>query len=66
MVEPEEIISKAKYLHFDETKKWLPISSVTGENTLQLKDLIYKMIQSEKPIIKKNSLKAELDKIYGN
>lgn len=65
LIESDEIIPKAKYLHLDETKKWLPISSSTGENILQLKDLIYKMVQSEKPIIKKKSLKAELDKIYG-
>jgi len=53
IVEPEEIITKAKYLHLDETKKWLPISAISGENTLQLKDLIYKMLEPKKPIIKK-------------
>ena len=53
IVDPEEIITKAKYLHLDETKKWLPISAISGENTLQLKDLIYKMLEPKKPIIKK-------------
>jgi GTP-binding protein HflX len=53
LIEPEEIITQAKYLHLDETKKWLPISAITGENTLQLKDLIFKMLELKKPIIKK-------------
>ena len=53
LIEPEEIITKAKYLHLDETKKWLPISAITGENTLQLKDRIFKMLELKNPIIKK-------------
>ena len=65
LIEPEEIVEKAKYIQLDETKKWLPISSVSGENIIQLKELIYKFLETKKSLAPKNSLKAELDRIYG-
>jgi GTPase len=65
LIEPEEIVEKAKILELDETKRWIPISSVSGENMSRLKELIYNLIEPKKTISSKKSLKAELDRIYG-
>ena len=65
LIEPDAVIEKSKYLKLNETKKWIPISSATGENITQLKNLISRMIQVRIPEAKKKSLKEELDKIYG-
>ncbi len=65
LINPEAIIEKTKYLKLDESKKWINVSSKTGENILQLKDLISKMLELKKPVITKKSSKEELDKIYG-
>ena len=63
--EPDEILTKVNTLKLNETKKWIPISSVTGENKSQLKDLINKLLEPKKTVVSKKSLKEELDKIYG-
>ena len=65
LIDPNEVIEKSKYLKVNETKKWIPISSTTGENVTQLKDLIGKMLEVRIPEVKKLTLKEELDKIYG-
>ncbi len=65
LIEPNDVIEKSKYLKINETKKWIPVSSSTGENITQLKDLIGKMIEVNIPEAKKMTLKEELDKIYG-
>lgn len=63
LINPEEVLGKTKYLKLDDSKKWINISSKTGENILQLKDLISKMLEL-KPGITKTSRKEELNKIY--
>jgi GTPase len=65
LIEPNEVIEKSKYLKLDETKKWIPISSSTGENILQLKELIGKMLEVGIPEVKRKTLKEEFDRIYG-
>ena len=62
LIKQEEIIEKTKYLKLDDSKKWISISSKTGENILQLKNLISKMLELKKPIIAK---KSGEDKIHG-
>jgi len=65
LIEPNEVIEKSKYLKVNETKKWIPISSSTGENILQLKDLINNMLEVSIPEVNRKSLKEELDRVYG-
>jgi GTPase len=65
LIKPTEVIEKSKFLKVNETKKWIPISSSTGENITQLKELIGKMLQVNKTEIKGKSVKEELDRIYG-
>ncbi len=59
LTNPENVIERRKYLKLDDSKKLINISSKTGENILQLKELISKMLELKK------SGKGELDKIYG-
>ena len=61
LIKPEKIIENTKYLKLDETKKWIPISAVTGKNILELKDLIGRMLELEKFEMTKKPIKAELD-----
>ena len=56
---PENVMERRKYLKLDDSRKVINISSKTGENILQLKDLISKMLELKK------SSKEGLDKIYG-
>ena len=64
-INPDQIMERVKYLKIDNSKKWINVSSKTGENILQLKDLISKMLELKKPLASKKSRKEELDKIYG-
>src|SRR3972149_5825501 len=61
LIKPDKVIENTKYLKLDETKKWIPISAVTGENILELKDLIGRMLELEKFEMTKKPIKAELD-----
>ena len=65
LIEQKEIYEKAEYLEIKESKKWIPVSAKTGENTQNLKELIKKVIDSQQANPKK-SLKEELEEIYGN
>ncbi len=65
LIKSEDIIDKVKFLKIDETKKWIDISSKTGENILQLKGLISNMLELKKSAILEESRKEELDKNYG-
>jgi len=47
LVSEEEINSKAEQLGLKDNKKWLPISSVTGQNISKLKDLIQQAIEDK-------------------
>ncbi len=42
----QQIMQKAKVLGINETKKWIPISALTGMNITKLKDLIAEILQS--------------------
>ena len=67
LVSNDEINEKAEYLGLEDNKKWIAVSAISGENLLQLKDLIQDMINShQSPKINKKSLKEELEEIYGN
>lgn len=50
LVIADEIMEKVDYLGLKENKKWLPISAVTKQNILQLKDLLLIILES-KPIV---------------
>ncbi len=65
LINNEQILERAKYLKLDDSKKWINVSSKTGENISQLKDLISKMLEIKKSVPQEKSIKAELDKIYG-
>ena len=65
LIKSDNIIDKVKFLKIDETKKWISISSKTGENILQLKGLISNMLELKKSTIIEESSKEELDKNYG-
>ena len=65
LIDTLEVLEKAKYLKIDDSKKWIGVSSKTGENVLELKELISKKLELKKAIIPKKTVKAELDKIYG-
>jgi len=58
LTKPENIMERRKYLKLDDSKKIINISSKTGENISELKDLISKMLELK-------TGKGELDKIYG-
>ncbi len=64
LVEPNDLMEKPKDLQLNDSKKWIPISAVTGENIQQLKELINKSLETKKILVTKKSLKAELDKIH--
>ena len=67
LLEQDEILQKAEYLDLKDTKKWLPVSAVSGQNLRQLKKLIKEIVDAyQEPIIRSNSLREELKKIYGN
>jgi GTP-binding protein HflX len=57
LIKPDKVIENTKYLKLDETKKWIPISAVTGENILELKDLIGRMLELEKFEMTKKPIK---------
>lgn len=65
LIKPNDVLEKSKYLKVNETKKWVPISSSTGENILELKELIGKMLEVGISQVKGKTLKEELDRIYG-
>ncbi len=53
LIKPEQVNDKIKYLKLEDSKKWVDVSSKTGKNILQLKDLISKMLELQKPILTK-------------
>jgi len=60
LVLPDEIMEKVDYLGLKENKKWLPISAVTKQNILQLKDLLLIMLES-KPIVTEKKKPRQLE-----
>ena len=67
MLENEEIQEKVEYLGLEENKKWVSFSAKTGENLIELKELIKNVVNNKfSSKIEKNSFKEGLEKIYGN
>ena len=60
----DKIEQKAKHLKLEDTRKWISISSITGQNILQLKDLIGKLLETPKPVVEKKPVK--FGAVYGN
>lgn len=54
LLKPEDILHKVEYLGLMDLKKWITVSSKTGENIDKLKELILKSIEgNDAPIIAK-------------
>jgi GTP-binding protein HflX len=64
LISPEEIVQKAEAIGLEESRKWVPISSVTGENIQKLLDLVGMMIDRPRPEIKEVPVKQNLEKFY--
>ena len=58
----DEILSKANYLKFNENKKWMAISAITGKNINKLEKLINEYFQNN-ILENKNDVRT---KAYGN
>jgi len=66
LISEKELEDKVGILNFD-NNRWVQVSAKTGKNLEALKLLIKEVIESQKPqSTQKNSLKEELEKIYGN
>ncbi len=62
-----EIFEKMEYLGLTGSKKWIPVSAKTGQNTKQLKEFIENVTESRpRPDKQRKTHKEELEKIYGN
>jgi len=66
LVDKKDIFEKVEKLNLDENKKWIAISAITGENTINLKRLMKDVIETQQKPNAEKSLKVESDKIYGN
>ncbi len=67
LLPPNRIEEVVEILSFDNNTRWVPISAKIGKNINQLKTLIKKTIDDQSPMKNsKNSLKEELEKLYGN
>ncbi len=64
MVVPEEIVKRAEIVGLGESKKWVPISAVSGENIAKLLELVSKMLEIPRQQIKEISPKQDLAKFY--
>lgn len=64
LINPDQIVERTKYLNIDDSKKIISISSKTGKNISELKDLISKMLEIN-PIQTKKTKKDEFGKVYG-
>ena len=65
LVSEEEVNYKADQLGLKDNKKWLPISSVTGQNISKLKDLIQQAIEDRPKLnAKDEAVKQEIEINY--
>jgi GTP-binding protein HflX len=64
LIGPEEILQRAESIGLGDSRKWVPISSVTGQNIQKLQELINAMIQRPRPQIKEIPRKQDLAKFY--
>lgn len=63
LVAPEDIVKRAEYIGLSESKKWVPVSSLTRENVPKLLELVKKMLQGQQQI-RDIPKKQELPKFY--
>ncbi|MEM2785610.1 MAG: GTPase HflX [Candidatus Nitrosotenuis sp.] len=63
LISPEDILRRAELVGLEESKKWVPISAVTGENISKLLELVSRMLETEQQI-KEISSKQDLAKFY--
>lgn len=63
LIGPEDIVRRAELVGIGESKKWVPISAVTGENISKLLELISRMLETKQQI-KEISTKQDLAKFY--
>ncbi len=64
LISPEEIVQMSESISLADSKKWVPISSVTGENTKKLLELVSVMIERPRPQIKEIPKRQDLGKFY--
>lgn len=64
LISPEEIVEKSETIGLVDSKKWIPISSVTGQNVTKLLEIINKMLQSPRQQIKEVTKKTDLAEFY--
>ncbi|MFN3653946.1 MAG: GTPase HflX [Candidatus Nitrosotenuis sp.] len=64
LIGPEDIVKRAEFVGIGDSKKWVPISAATGENTSKLLELISKMLETSKQQIKEITTKQDLAKFY--
>jgi GTP-binding protein HflX len=64
LIVPEEIVQRAEFIGLGDSKKWVPISSVTGENTSKLLELVDKMLNTPRQQIKEIDRKRDLAEFY--
>jgi len=64
LISPEEIVQMSESIGLGDSKKWVPISSITGENTKKLLELVSVMIERPTPQIKEIPKKQDLGKFY--
>ncbi len=64
LASPEEIVQKSESLGLGESKKWVPISSVSGQNVQKLLELVNKMLERPKQQIKEIPRKHDLAEFY--
>ena len=64
LIAPEEIVQRAEFIGLGESKKWVPISSITKENISKLLDLVDKMVERPRQQIKEIPKKQDYTKFY--
>jgi GTP-binding protein HflX len=64
LIGPEDIVKRAELVGLGQSKKWVPISSVTGENISKLLELVSRMLDVPGQQIKEISSKQDLAKFY--
>ncbi len=64
LVNPEEILQRAESIGLGDSKKWVPISSITGQNIQKMQELVNVMLERPRPEIKEVPRKQDLAKFY--
>jgi GTP-binding protein HflX len=64
LISPEEIVQRSEILGFEDSKKWVPVSSVTEQNIPKLLELVGIMLDRPKQQIKEITRKSDLAEFY--